>query len=61
MNVSERRQKLAADLALVEQQQTRLLAAAQDAARQSEQLRGAIALCDEMLQAEPPAGGAADG
>jgi hypothetical protein len=53
MNLSDRRQKLAADLALVEQQQSRLLAAAQDAARQAEQLRGAIALCDELLQADP--------
>jgi hypothetical protein len=53
MNLQERRQKLAADLSLVEQQQTRLLAAAQDASRQAEQFRGAIALIDEMLQTEP--------
>jgi len=61
MNVSERREKLAADLALIEQQQSRLLAAAQDAARQGEQLRGAIALCDELLQAESPSKVETDG
>lgn len=56
MNLTERRAKLTADLALVEQQQSRLLAAAQDAARQAEQFRGAIALLDEM-QTEQPADG----
>jgi hypothetical protein len=56
MTLPERRAKLAADLALVEQQQARLLAAAQDAARQAEQLRGAIALCDELLAAAPGTG-----
>jgi hypothetical protein len=58
MTIPERRAKLVSDLALVEQQQSRLLAAAQDCARQSEQMRGAIAVLDELAAPDPPAGDA---
>jgi hypothetical protein len=53
MNLTERRARLIADLGLAEQQRDRLLAASRDASIQVEQFRGAIALIDELLAAEP--------
>jgi hypothetical protein len=57
MDLAERRARLLSDLELASQQRDRLTAAAQDAARQVEQFRGAIALIDELLRDGGPPGG----
>lgn len=50
--VTQRRERLAADLTQLEQMAQRAQAVLQEAAVKAERLRGAIALCDELLTVE---------